>query len=217
MRGARSAPRRKRAEEKRYFLRASGNLYDLGRLMLNQGRRPEELLSLHCSDADPGKRTLRIKRGETEAARRTLNLTSESRSNLARRIAPGREWVFPSPKHPWRHTARLNNSHDAVLKKTGLNLVCTISGTPLRDPYGLDGLPARDPGGNPGPFAAFHPNHFPLRPPDTGRATQRHAALWPYHHPAAGREADVSGFSSLLRFLLQARAGTSGNLRGCAK
>jgi integrase len=110
------------AEEKKYFQFAAGDLCDLARLMLNQGCRPDELLSLHQADVDLLNRKLHIRSGKTPAARRTLTLTQESTRILAKRLTGG-EWVFPSAKRPGLHITRLNNSHDAVLKKTGLSFV----------------------------------------------------------------------------------------------
>ena len=103
------------AEEKLYFQRAHGDLYDLGRLMLLQGCRPEEVLQLRQSDVDLENRKLRIAGGKTKAARRTLTLTQESMHILARRLANPSQWVFPSRKRPGKPIARLNSQHDAVL------------------------------------------------------------------------------------------------------
>lgn len=125
-------------EERAYFARARGPLYDLGRLMLNQGCRPEELLALRKCDVDLERRELRIVAGKSLAARRTLDLTAESLSILAARLngtsyfttskdvkkyeAVMRRmiespWVFPSKIHPGRHVGRLNSQHDALIWK----------------------------------------------------------------------------------------------------
>jgi integrase len=69
------------------------NLYDLGRLMLNRGCRPDELMSLRQVDIELSKRVVRIRAGKTKAARRELKLTAESQSILARRVDGG-TWVF---------------------------------------------------------------------------------------------------------------------------
>lgn len=122
------------AEEKEYFARAAKNrnLWDLARLMRNQGMRPEEVLALGKADIDLERGTLLIRTGKTPAARRTLNLTAESKSILARRVSPtippkatkkakqrieraqASPWVFPSPSRPGQHILRLNRAHDAV-------------------------------------------------------------------------------------------------------
>lgn len=108
------------AEEKDYFTRASKNknLYDAGRLLLNQGMRPDELLCVAKSDVDLERGTLYIRFGKTPSARRTLNLTSESRLILGRRMAGPSPWIFPqSKRHPERHIKRLNSAHDRLLAK----------------------------------------------------------------------------------------------------
>jgi integrase len=76
-----------------------------------------------------------VRKGKTPAARRTLNLTAESRLILARRITGLSRWLFPSPRRPAgplqpgrieyidRHIARLNNAHDDVCAETGLTFV----------------------------------------------------------------------------------------------
>ena len=85
------------AEEKEYFNRArkSKNLYDFGRLILNQGIRPDEAVSLRKKDVDLDRGTLRIAFGKTPAARRTLSLISESKLILGRRIEGDSPWIFP--------------------------------------------------------------------------------------------------------------------------
>jgi integrase len=103
------------AEELIYFEAAQRfpNLYDLGRLMLNQGCRPDELMSLRQVDIDLSKRVVRIRAGKTKAARRALKLTAESQSILARRVDGG-TWVFRGKK-TGTHLSKLNGSHEKVL------------------------------------------------------------------------------------------------------
>lgn len=103
------------AEEQLYFHHATGDLYALGRLMLNQGCRPEELLLLRTEDVDLERRQMHIRRGKTAAARRTLTLTQESMHILAQRPDNSSQWFFPSPKHRGKPRVRLNSRHDAVL------------------------------------------------------------------------------------------------------
>ena len=112
-------------EEREYFLRAAkhGDLNDLGRLILNQGMRPEEVTSLRKADVDLDHGQLRIVGGKSPAARRTLDLTSESRVILARRMAVDSKWVFPSSRNPGQHIKRVNGAHDRVCaeaSKTGI-------------------------------------------------------------------------------------------------
>lgn len=103
------------AEERIYFeaARRFPNLHDLGRLMLNQGCRPDELMTLKQVDVDLDGGLLHIRRGKTKAAKRTLKLTAESKSILAGRLDGG-TWVFGGKK-PGTHLTKLNNNHEKVL------------------------------------------------------------------------------------------------------
>ena len=79
------------AEERLYFSRAAmmPDLHDVGRLILNLGMRPDEVVSLRKDDVDLERGQLHIRRGKTKAARRTLDLTTESRLILTQRLAGG--------------------------------------------------------------------------------------------------------------------------------
>ena len=107
------------AEEKEYFKRAAKNknLYDLGRLIINQGMRPEEVVAIpkSCVDLDRGQ--LHITFGKTPSARRTIDLVNESRSILAKRMAGKSPWIFPSKRKPGRHVQRMNGAHDRLVSK----------------------------------------------------------------------------------------------------
>ena len=112
-------------EEKQYFGLASKHrdLYDLGRLMLNQGMRPEEALALRKLDVNLDRGQLQIRSGKSTAARRTLDLTPESREILARRTAGESSWIFPAPRKPGHHIGRLNNTHNTACGKAALSFV----------------------------------------------------------------------------------------------
>ena len=132
-------------EEKTYFTfvensdwrkkpEARRDLFDLARLILNQGARPEEIMTLRVPDVNLELGTLKILRGKSKAARRTLRLTPESREILARRIAavkPPSDWIFPArrkrksanPVDAGNHVGRLNNAHNAVCEKAKLAFV----------------------------------------------------------------------------------------------
>jgi integrase len=114
-------------EEKTYFARAAKNrdLYDAGRLILNQGMRPDEATSLRKADVDLERGTLTIQAGKSAAARRTLDLTTETRLILARRLAGKSPWVFPLKRNPGKHVTRLNSAHDRLCqeaKKSGVSI-----------------------------------------------------------------------------------------------
>jgi site-specific recombinase XerD len=103
-------------EEREYFLRAGKyrDLNDVGRLILNQGMRPDEVTCLRKSDVDLDRAQLQIRGGKSPAARRTLDLTTESRLILARRVAGDSKWIFPSARVPGQHITRVNGAHDRV-------------------------------------------------------------------------------------------------------
>jgi integrase len=105
-------------EERLYFERAASipSLHDVGRLMLNQGCRPEEVMRLAVADWD-GSDHIVIRKGKTKAARRTLKLTAESRMILERRSIEngGSKWFFPSPRRRGQHIISLRNSHEKVV------------------------------------------------------------------------------------------------------
>jgi site-specific recombinase XerD len=114
-------------EEKQYFSRAlhHKDLHDLGRLILNQGMRPDEVACLGKDDVDLTRGQVGIGKGKSAAARRVLDLTSESRQILARRMSSNSQWIFPSPRQPGQHIMRLNGAHDRVCRKareTGISL-----------------------------------------------------------------------------------------------
>ncbi len=115
-------------EERKYFAAAANNqaLYDLARLMLNQGCRPDELLSARVEHVDLKRCTLQIAGGKSRAARRLLPLTSESLSLLKRRIGDRKDgWLFPSPRNdrPGQHQTKLNNAHDKACLAAGVSFV----------------------------------------------------------------------------------------------
>lgn len=106
-------------EEKLYFERAARHpdLHDLGRIMIRQGMRPEEVTDLAKSDVHLERGELHVIRGKTPAARRTLTLASETRRILAERMAGDSPWIFPSKRKPWKHVARLNSAHDRLCRE----------------------------------------------------------------------------------------------------
>lgn len=126
------------AEETRYFAACLSkwgtgkklhgpfpDLHDLARIMLEQGMRPEEVLSLAWDAVDFAHGRVTVARTKSEAGRRTLRLTDTSRAILEARRASGAgagRWVFPG-RRPGAHLTKLNASHDLVLERTGLAFV----------------------------------------------------------------------------------------------
>ncbi|WP_396127155.1 tyrosine-type recombinase/integrase [Edaphobacter bradus] len=107
-------------EEREYFARAAKNqnLYDLAMIMRNQGMRPEEVTSLRKEDVDLERGKVHIRSGKSKAARRTLDLTAESRSILARRCQSTSQWIFPSNRKSGASIKRLNGAHDRACAGT---------------------------------------------------------------------------------------------------
>ena len=103
-------------EEAPYFdaARRFSAHHDLGRLMLNQGCRPEEILALRTDDVDLERALLTIRDGKSHAARRQLKLMAESLRICAQRATPGSRWLFPG-KLPGTHMAKVNGPHGKVL------------------------------------------------------------------------------------------------------
>ena len=82
------------ADEFLYFelaLARSIDLHDVASLIMNQGMRPEEVLEIEKKNVDLIGRTIRIPKGKTKSARRTLHLTADSFEVLKRRIQQGEE------------------------------------------------------------------------------------------------------------------------------
>ncbi len=111
------------AEEMVYFEAAKRypNLHDLGRVMIRQGCRPQEVMSLAQDAIDVANRKLAIRKGKTRAARRTLEMVPEVTEILGKRLDGG-QWAFPGKKKA-THASKLNNSHSRVLEETGLKFV----------------------------------------------------------------------------------------------
>jgi integrase len=116
------------ADEAKYFpkaLETNQDLYDLAKLMLNQGCRPEELMALKQVAVDLDRGRLHIRGGKSKNARRTLALTPESVSILRRRldVHAGSAWVFPSPRRKGHHLVKLNGPHDKVCIEAEVSFV----------------------------------------------------------------------------------------------
>ncbi len=75
------------------------NLYDVAKFILNQGCRPEEIMSARKCDLDVKTATLNIRGGKSRAARRELHLTPESLEILQTRLKSNGPWLFPSERY----------------------------------------------------------------------------------------------------------------------
>ena len=98
-------------------------LHDVARIILDQGMRPDEVLSLRVEHVDFEKGVLKVIDGKSKAARRTLMMTPAVKTILTARAA-GRSngWMFLG-KNPGERLTKLNNPHDAVIKKIGAEFV----------------------------------------------------------------------------------------------
>jgi len=114
------------AEELLYFEEArlkQPTLHDVTRLMTLQGCRPEEIMALEQKNIDLAGRSMKITRGKSAAARRSLRLLPESVEILRRRLSKHNTWVFPSPRYFGRHITKLNRQHEKVCEAIGLDIV----------------------------------------------------------------------------------------------
>ena len=111
------------AEEQIYFRHAGATLSDLANIMLEQGCAPMEVLSLCKEDVDLESGTMKIRMTETSGKRpsrvRTLFLTPNTKTILARRMPGSSPWIFPSRRGG--HVRKLQTTHDYVCKKAGLH------------------------------------------------------------------------------------------------
>ena len=140
-------------EERLYFKSAHQHplAFDIGRLIILQGMRPQEVLSLQKENVDLEHRHLRVAKGKSRSARRTLDLTVESVTIVGRRmrwdspfVFPGmaarhragkgnyqpvkgrRGFVFGSHERPYTYSAYIK-AHNAICEECGV----------LFDPYSL--------------------------------------------------------------------------------
>jgi integrase len=103
-------------EESDYFRRAAKHpdLFDVGRIMVNQGCRPEEVTQLAKKDVNLETNKLFVC-SKTRAGRRHLDMTAETREILERRMKGDSPWIFPSKKKRGSHIGRINSAHDRLV------------------------------------------------------------------------------------------------------
>jgi integrase len=109
-------------EEAAYFAEAARQnmaLHDVGRLMLWQGLRPQEVLALKKPDVDLQCRVLSVRRGKSRAAKRDLYLHEGAAALLKVRFKQPYPHLFPGGR--WRYSglpysySGLVNAHLAVI------------------------------------------------------------------------------------------------------
>jgi integrase len=113
-------------EESAYFHRAANypDLFDVGRIMVNQGCRPEEVTQLAKKEVNFDTNKLFVA-SKTRAGRRDLDMTAETRQILERRMKGDSPWIFPSKKKRGSHIGRINPAHDrlvAAAAKEGISI-----------------------------------------------------------------------------------------------
>lgn len=117
--------------EERFFARAfevkdrtgRRNLYDLGRLMILQGPRPEELMALKQEHVHLDRMEMEIVKGKSKAAKRTLVLCEESAEILQARLDGKSVWVFPSDRRKGRPISKLQYPMDKVCRESEVSCV----------------------------------------------------------------------------------------------
>lgn len=117
--------------------RRSQDLADVARLILLQGCRPEEVVTLEAGSVDVEKRTMFIAQGKRPASRRMLRLAADSAAILERRLAamkPGGRYLFPCLRRGKTRKGHISlsgliNCHNDVLEtlaQGGVDLPCVI-------------------------------------------------------------------------------------------
>jgi integrase len=103
-------------EESDYFRRALNypDLFDVGRIMINQGCRPEEVTQLAKEDVSFETNKVFVS-SKTRAGRRYLDMTVETREILERRMKGDSPWIFSSNKVHGSHIGRINSAHDRLV------------------------------------------------------------------------------------------------------
>jgi integrase len=118
-------------QERAYFAEAQKvvdkagrrNLYDVGRLMINQGFRPEEITRARKEQFNEKARTFTVVAAKTKAAGRTVDLTEESFQILKPRNETSGPWLFPSERYAGQPITKLNNSHDRACRGAHVSFV----------------------------------------------------------------------------------------------
>jgi len=111
-----------REEEARYLNAASPLLRDVATVMLETGLRPSEVCQLRVGDLDQQFRSIRVRKGKTASAQRHIPLTNRAYELLQGRVKQaGGDWLFPSPLNPLVPVCRVNRSHEAALRRSGIH------------------------------------------------------------------------------------------------
>ena len=111
-------------EERSYFqaARTRPRLYDLTRLMLGTGMRPDEVLTLRAAAVQRSVPAVTVQHGKSRAARRTIRLLGDCSEILCRLSDGSRpaEYLFPGRKKG-AHASPMNGAHTAACIETGVH------------------------------------------------------------------------------------------------
>ena len=114
-------------EEEHYLQRSSQPRKDVAVVMIGTGMRPEEVLKLQGGNINLAKRKIFISRGKTEAARRSVPITSvEAVEVLRARLALHKDgYLFPpEPKFGLKsntpHLTTVTKAHNRAVKRAGI-------------------------------------------------------------------------------------------------
>ena len=141
-------------EERRYFaaaLKRSQDLYDVARIMILQGPRPEHVFPIKVKHCDLINGTLFIPRGKSKASERILLMHYETRIILERRCQ-GRgpeDWCFPAKvknidgikSEEKRHIVKLTNAHESAANEAGITCVLYDMRHTFATRAAADGMP----------------------------------------------------------------------------
>jgi len=106
-------------EEERLYLAACPQpLHDIAVMMIETGMRPEELYRLRRENINLEDGYVFNPHGKTKAARRKLSLTRRAADVLKGRSDS--DYVFPLDGDPSKPMGKINNAHNAALKRSGL-------------------------------------------------------------------------------------------------
>jgi integrase len=109
------------AEEALYLAACSQPLYDIALIILRTGMRPGEVYGLTKGQVNLSAGWLKIEKGKTPAARRTLYFGDEVRRILQARIETiDSEYLFPHDTNPRLPMTKANHGHYGALKRSGL-------------------------------------------------------------------------------------------------
>ena len=104
-------------EQHAYLAKATPTLRDIAVMMLETGMRPEEVYRLRPEHVDLAKCKVQVTHGKTDAARRSLRLTSAAGDVLKARTSTEKgPFLFPCDADKKRPIPKINNAHDRAVR-----------------------------------------------------------------------------------------------------